>query len=170
MKKRLTLPIIILFLIISNNDSNAYFKKHRVKGKILKFGIVTSDTSIKYLNRDLEVGYGTWESELRVIEKRDTLALKKGLKFGYEWEISGLPRSKSVMLEYNISHPLVVNHYFKAVKNSKEELNFYSDSNGVVNSVDGFCLCEDNLIVAGIWTISIAYKHRVIVTKSFFVQ
>jgi hypothetical protein len=142
----------------------------KISGSIINYGLINSSESSRYYVPQAEAGYATNNPGMEIIKTADTFTLRLGLKFGIDWEIKGLPADSTIILTHNISHPPLKDYLGRRSLGSFEDLPTYANEDGIVTSTDGFCFCEKNLLVPGVWTYSVLYNHNVIVSKSFFIR
>ena len=104
--------------------------------------------------------------EPKFSETTTKVPMKKGATFGFLWQISGLPDDQQVEIIYRYKHPPTSEPGGKRTEGYDRSIAIQA-KDGKFDSFDGYELSEDYELVPGNWTLSILYKGKVMVSKTF---
>jgi len=93
---------------------------------------------------------------------------KEGLRFGVDFEISGISESSAVVIA-TLSHPRIVKPDGSSETQSVARMGPFPVNNRRIKSVYGFTFDHPYEMVPGNWRIQISYHDHVVAEKSFHV-
>lgn len=147
-----------------NPAGNAAVSK--VSGKIINYGLVESQDEQKYVIPESGGEKGIVLEEPQISKTTTKIPMKKGAKFGYQWQMSGLPSDQPVEILYRYKHPPMVDANGNRTQGYDRAITLQPE-NGKIDSFDGYELSEDYELVPGNWTLSILYEGKEIASKTF---
>lgn len=132
-------------------------------GKVLRAGLCIKGKASTYAQPQSTAGYASI-GEARIGSETDVIPLKKDIAFGIEWRATGMPSEAQV--EYIFRHPLITRPDGKQLEGFEEKVRVLAQD-GVVAATDCYELSEAYELVAGRWSIAIAYDGKELVAKTF---
>lgn len=149
---------------VGNTTANAPVGK--ISGKILDYGIVQSKAELKYEIPGSGGENGIIVDKPEIAQTTTKIPMKKGTKFGYQWQMTGFLTDQPVEITYRYKHPPMAGSDGKRTQGFDRPITVEPE-NGKIESFDGYEFSEDYELVPGNWTLSIVYQGKVIVTKTF---
>ena len=123
------------------------------KAEVLASGIcVHEGEEFFYDQPQSATGYAHFVSELVITEPTSTVPLEKGIRFGFKWQVTGLPSTFN--LTYRVEHPLITRPDGTQLRSSDEPM-IHESINGTFVGTDCYMLREDYELVPGEWAMSV---------------
>jgi hypothetical protein len=161
LKLRLTAPILALLL-----TACATAPPSSINGQILQSGICAHRDRSAYPQPQSTAGYATL-GDLQITSEATVVPLRKNIGFGFRWRATGMPAEADV--DFIIRHPTITRPDGTTLEGFVEPFNVEAEG-GVVTRTDCYILSEDHELVAGTWSISVAYKGQTLVSREYEVR
>jgi hypothetical protein len=153
-------------LLASSGKSKDTAAVSTVSGKIIDYGIVRSEGEKEYNIPGTKGEKSIILEEPQISETTTKIPMKKGTRFGFKWQMLGVPTDQPLEITYRYKHPPMVEPDGKKTESYDRPVTIQPE-NGKFESFDGYELSEDYELVPGNWTMSILYNDKVLVSKTF---
>ena len=160
----------IFFIALSVGCStSSEIKQSNVEARITKYGIYKNVGEYTTEANEAAPSGRNATGKYVFVEQTDIIPLEFNIGFGYDFEITGLPKNKDIEITLVYEHPPIYRHD-KKMSTSFRMVEKYNTVSGVVRDGLHYILNHDYELVPGTWTQSYEYKGRIILKKEFYVQ
>ncbi|SRR5581483_6473042 len=146
----------VLVTFIAALAISGVYAAETTSGSITRFGIYEM------------VGPPTGPWKVGSVSTTTEIPARLGLRFGIDFEISGITEPSAFVLA-TLTHPPFVKPDGSSETKAEVRMGSFSVNNGHINSVYGFTFDHPYEIVPGSWQIQISYQDHVLAEKTFHV-
>jgi hypothetical protein len=157
------LVLVVTFSLASNAP------RRELKATILDCGLIESITEEK-VDKTPETSSGLTRSAKRIafVEQTDKIPARKGIRFGFQYLISGLPDTNEVVFTKVVTHPRMRKDD-GSVSTGFTFKERFRPIQGMVSSYTGYGFDHDYELVIGDWKIEFWYGETKLIEKTFHV-
>lgn len=165
--KTIFIIAITLFYFGLQASVDTLNSKKKIKATIISFGIYDSEVIERYEAPNNGSGYISLTTSPRLITETVDIPLKKGLSFGFIFEIEGFSND---IFEYSLvaNHPPITRHD-KIYTTSTIDYSINPNGSFIVNNYITYKFTENFEMVPGDWTLSITSGNEILLSKTFYV-
>lgn len=159
---------VMAFGMLSTN-SVCEQQGQEVKGDVRSYGILKVTTAEK-TEKASETTSGFKRTAHAVVsEQTDKIPATLGVRFGFEYCISGLPKNETVTVRRVVTHPVVITPDGKEKRGYTTDSKYETEADGTIVAVTGYAFDHAFELVPGEWKIEVWYKDRKVANKTFAV-
>ncbi len=162
--KAICILVVVLSFILPQNSFGA------PNGEVVAYGIWKSSSKEKEIaDASVPGGKRISISKVSVSEQTDQIPATRGIRFGFEYILSGFPENTSVEIRKVTQYPLIKFPDGKELTGHDRNMKYKSDKDGKVTGFAGFAFDEEYWIVPGQWTFQLWYKDENLLEQTFTV-
>jgi len=129
--------------------------------------MLPDDGAKKIPEKGTALGYSSY-GDAAVVSETDKIPLKKGMAFGFDFHLEGLPTDRPFHVKYVTTHPRMVKPDGTVLFQQVSE----HDETVPMGDGDGhywYTMRESFEVVPGEWTLAVWYNDKVLVQRKFVV-
>ncbi|MBF0509329.1 MAG: DUF3859 domain-containing protein [Deltaproteobacteria bacterium] len=163
MKKVCFLTVLLFSLTVL-----PVYAQQSLEIEIRNFGIFTLGDSQEIKDEEGKGTKAAVVSNYKIVNQGDVITAKKGISFGYTYQVFNLPRQQVYTLTHAALIPPIKTPEGPTITENNVSFSFkFDDRNQIF--FNGFTFDHDYEMVPGKWIFAVVYNGRVLAKKSFTV-